>query len=97
MWLLGAHISPYDKGNRNNHEPLRPRKLLLHRDEIRRMAEQTHQRGNTVVVLAMYLKRGMAKVELGVARGKKSYDKRADLAKRDAEREMARAMRHADR
>ncbi len=97
IWLYNAHISPYDKGNRNNHEPERPRKLLLHRAEIRQLAEDTNQKGNTIVVLAMYLKRGMAKVELGVARGKKSYDKRETLAKRDAEREMARAIRHVDR
>ncbi len=97
LWLYNAHISPYDKGNRNNHEPERPRKLLLHRGEIRELAEGTNQKGNTIVVLAMYLKRGMAKVELGVARGKKSYDKRETVAKREAEREIARAIRHADR
>jgi SsrA-binding protein len=97
MWLFNAHISPYDKGNRNNHDPERPRKLLLHRDQVRELSEITQQKGHTVVVLAMYLKRGMAKLELGVARGKKAYDKREALAKRDAERDMQRAVRHADR
>jgi SsrA-binding protein len=97
LWLFNAHISPYDKGNRNNHDPERPRKLLLHRDQIRELSESTRQKGQTVVVLAMYLKRGMAKLELGVARGRKSYDKREVIAKRDAERDIARALRHSDR
>jgi SsrA-binding protein len=97
MWLFNAHIAAYDKGNRNNHNPERPRKLLLHRDQIRELAEDTRQKGQTLVPLAMYLKRGMAKVELGVARGKKSYDKREAIARRDAERDMQRALRHADR
>jgi SsrA-binding protein len=97
MWLYNAHISLYDKGNRNNHEPERRRKLLMHRAEIRELATSTQQKGNTIVVLAMYLKRGMAKLELGVARGKKSYDKRETIAKRDADRDIARALRHADR
>lgn len=94
LWLFNSHIAQYDKGNRNNHDPYRVRKLLLHKDEIRRLAEATRQRGLTIVPLAMYLKRGMAKLELGVARGRKAYDKREAIAKRDAEREMARAVRH---
>lgn len=97
LWLIGAHIAPYDKGNRNNHAPERPRKLLLHRDEIRELAEKTNKKGNAVVPLAMYFKRGLAKLELGVARGKRSYDKRDSIAKRDAERDIQRALRHADR
>jgi SsrA-binding protein len=97
MWLFGAHISQYDKGNRNNHEPLRVRKLLLHRNQIARLTQVTQQQGQTVVVLSMYLKRGMAKLELGVGRGRKSYDKRQVIAKREADREIQRAMRHADR
>lgn len=97
MWLFNAHIAPYEKGNRNNHNPERPRKLLLHRDQIRELAEDTRQKGQTLVPLAMYLKRGMAKVELGVARGKRSYDKREAIARRDAERDIQRALRHADR
>jgi len=97
LWLFNAHISPYDKGNRNNHEPERPRKLLLHRWQIRNLSDKARQRGGTIVPLAMYLKRGMAKLELGVARGRKSYDKRQAIATRDAQREMARALRHSDR
>jgi SsrA-binding protein len=97
LWLFNAHISQYDKGNRNNHEPDRPRKLLLHRRQISELAETTNKRGNSVVPLAMYLKRGMAKLELGVGRGKKSFDKRESIAKRDAERDIQRALRHTDR
>jgi SsrA-binding protein len=98
LWLVGAHIAPYEKASGfDQQEPLRPRKLLLHRDEIRRLAEATNQRGLTIVVLAMYFKRGMAKVELGIARGRRSFDKREAIAKRDAERDIARALRHADR
>jgi len=97
LWLFNAHISQYDKGNRNNHEPDRPRKLLLHRSQISELAETTNKRGNSVVPLAMYLKRGMAKLELGVGRGKKSFDKRDSIAKRDAERDIQRALRHTDR
>jgi len=97
LWLFNAHISQYDKGNRNNHEPDRPRKLLLHRSQISELAETTNKRGNSVVPLAMYLTRGMAKLELGVGRGKKSFDKRESIAKRDAERDIQRALRHTDR
>ena len=97
LWLFNAHISQYDKGNRNNHEPDRPRKLLLHRSQISELAETTNKRGNSVVPLAMYLTRGMAKLELGVGRGKKSFDKRESIAKRDADRDIQRALRHTDR
>lgn len=97
MWLFNAHIAPYENASVQNHDPERPRKLLLHRVQIEELAEQTQQRGQTVVVLSMFLKRGMAKVELGVARGKKSFDKRQTIAEREAGRDIARAMRHNDR
>lgn len=93
FWLVNAHIAQYPAGNRNNHEPTRPRKLLLHRAEIRELREAVDQRGLTVVPLALYLKRGMAKVELGLARGRRRYDKRQAIAHREAERQMARAIR----
>lgn len=89
-WLVNAHIAPYDQASHNNHDPLRPRKLLLHKTEIRRIWDDVRQKGMTVVPLRVYLKEGRAKVEIAVAKGKKLYDKRADLAKRDAEREIER-------
>jgi len=97
IYLVGAHISPYEQGNRFNHEPLRPRKLLLHKREIGRLAAQVAQRGYTIVPLRLYWSGGRAKVELALARGKRQYDKRQDLADRDVAREIARAMRHRDR
>lgn len=97
VYLVGAHISPYEQGNRFNHEPLRPRKLLLHKREIGRLAAQVAQRGYTIVPLRLYWSGGRAKVELALARGKRQYDKRQDLADRDVAREIARAMRHRDR
>jgi SsrA-binding protein len=87
-WLLQCHISPYSHGNRANHDPLRARKLLLHRTEINRLGAKVAQEGRTLVPLRMYFKHGLAKVEIAVARGKKTYDKRAAHAKRDAERRM---------
>jgi SsrA-binding protein len=93
LYLIGAHISPYDQGNIWNHDPLRPRKLLLHRTEIDRIAGKVRERGYTVVPTKVYFKDGRAKVEIGLARGKKLYDKRHDLAKRDAERDVQRALR----
>lgn len=87
------HISPYDYGNRFNHDPMRPRRLLLHKEEIRKIAGKVRERGYTLVPLRMYFKRGWAKLELAVAKGKKSYDKRADIAERDARREAERAMK----
>jgi SsrA-binding protein len=92
-WLTGVHIAPYEQGNRYNHEPLRERKLLLHRDQIDSLVGQSKQRGYTIIPLQMYLKRGRAKVELGLARGKKQYDKRAAIAERDAQRDIDRALR----
>lgn len=90
--LYGMHISPYEMGNRYNVDPLRPRKLLLHKQEIRKLTGLTKERGLTLVPLSMYINTdGRAKIELGVARGKKLYDKREDIAKRDVDRKMAQA------
>ncbi len=96
LWLLGAHIAPYAHGNVANHDPLRPRKLLLHRHEISKLGAKVAQQGLTLVPLRLYLKDGIAKVELALARGRKRYDKRAAIAKREAERDMARAVRRRD-
>ena len=92
-WLHGLHISPYDPASHWNVDPLRARKLLLHRREIRRLIGATQQEGFTLVPLELYLKDGQVKVALALARGKKSFDKREDLKKRDAQREMQRAVR----
>jgi SsrA-binding protein len=89
-WLINAHIAAYDQASHYNHDPLRPRKLLLHRSEIRKLWENVRQKGVTVVPLRVYLKDGLAKVEIALAKGKKLYDKRADIAKRDVERELDR-------
>ena len=87
-WLVDAHISPYEQANINNHDPLRPRRLLLHRDEIRKLWDTVRQKGVTIIPLRVYLKKGRAKAEIAVAKGKKLYDKRDALARRDAEREI---------
>jgi SsrA-binding protein len=92
-WLHGVHIPEYTQGTWTNHEPRRVRKLLLHRKEIDRLARSTQERGLTLVPLSLYFKDGRAKIELGLARGKRSYDKRQDLAKRDAAREVERELR----
>ena len=93
MILYGMNISPYEQGNRYNVEPLRPRKLLLHKQEIRKLIGYTTIKGLTLVPLKMYInEEGRAKVEIAVARGKKNYDKRDDIAKRDAKRDMDRKM-----
>ncbi len=92
-WLLGAHIAPYDPASRYNHDPVRPRRLLLHKEEIRELWEAVRQKGVTIVPVQVYLKDGRAKIDLAIARGKKLYDKRQEIAKRDAEREMARETR----
>jgi SsrA-binding protein len=89
-WLIGAHIAPYEQGNRNNHEPTRTRKLLLHRDQIAELVGRTQAKGFTLVPLKLYIRDGMAKLELGVARGRKAYDKRRVIAERDARRELDR-------
>ena len=92
-WLVDAHIAPYVEANRNNHEPRRPRKLLLHKKEIERLWEQVRQKGLTIIPTRIYLKEGRAKVEIAVARGKKKFDKRQAIAKKDAERDIARQAR----
>jgi len=90
IWLLNCHIPPYSHGNLNNHDPLRERKLLLHREEIRRLERRSKLAGLTLVPLRLYLQKGRVKVEMGVARGKKLYDKREAIKKRDLDRESRR-------
>jgi len=97
LWLCNAHIASYDAAGQNTHAPTRSRKLLLHRQEIDNLASKVMQKGLTVVPLKLYIKHGIAKVELGVAKGKKVYDKRETIARRDADREMERAMKHRRR
>ncbi|MEJ2262608.1 MAG: SsrA-binding protein SmpB [Anaerolineales bacterium] len=92
-WLVSAHIAPYDQASHYNHDPNRPRKLLLHRSEINRLWNEVRKKGVTIIPLRVYLRDGLAKVEIGVAKGKKLYDKRATIAKRDAEREIERQLR----
>jgi SsrA-binding protein len=92
VWLQGVHIPEYAQGTWTNHEPRRQRKLLLHRAEIERLIGRTRESGLTLVPLQLYFRDGKVKVELALARGKRSYDKRQDLARRDAQREMARAV-----
>jgi len=96
-WLIGCHISPYSHGTDANHDPERDRKLLLHRREIGRLTGKTAERGLTMVPLRLYFKGGRAKVELGLARGKKLRDKRATLREREVQREMERAAREGRR
>jgi len=97
VYLYNMHISPYEEGNQFNHEPLRPRKLLMHKSEIVKLFSQTREKGFTLVPLKIYFKHGMAKLELGLASGKKNYDKRHDLAERDAKREVDRALKDRQR
>jgi SsrA-binding protein len=92
--LLNAHINPYDAASRSNHEPTRTRKLLLHKQEIRRLAGKVQQKGLTLVPLRLYFKDGRAKVELGLAKGKKLYDKRETLRKKAAQREVERSLKN---
>jgi SsrA-binding protein len=89
-WLIGAHIAPYEQGNRNNHEPTRTRKLLLHRDQIAELIGRTQAKGFTLVPLRLYIRGGRAKLEIGIARGKKAHDKRRAIAERDARRDLER-------
>ncbi|HHY46976.1 MAG TPA: SsrA-binding protein SmpB [Firmicutes bacterium] len=91
--LYNMHISPYDYGNRFNHDPLRTRKLLLHKSEIRKLIGKTREQGYTLVPLRVYLKRGLAKVELALAKGKRLHDKREAIAERTARREAQRALK----
>lgn len=98
VFLYNMHISPYEQGNRFNHDPKRTRKLLLHKSEIRRLIGKTQEKGLTLIPLRVYLNpRGFAKLELALARGKKLYDKREAIAARDANREIARALRERNR
>ncbi len=96
VWLINAHISPYPNAHYENHEPERRRKLLLHRKEIRKLFGKTQERGQSLVPLSIYFKEGRAKVELALAKGKRAYDKRQSMKRKDAEREMARAVRRRD-
>ncbi len=97
LYLIEATISPYDHGNRENHDPTRPRKLLLHRREINKILDALQSKGMAMVPTKLYLSGGLAKVEVALARGKKLYDKRSDLRKRDADRQVERALREKHR
>jgi SsrA-binding protein len=94
MFLVNSHISPYSHGNMQNHDPERERKLLLHRDEIKRLTGKTVEKGLTLVPLKVYFSRGRAKVELALARGKRQHDKRETMKRRDAEREIRRELKN---
>jgi len=89
-WLEDAHIAPYEQANIHNHDPLRPRKLLLHSSEIHKLWSTVRQKGVAIIPLSIYIHNGRAKVEIAIAKGKKLYDKRAEIAKRDSQREIAR-------
>ena len=93
LMLHNMHISPYDPGNRFNHEPLRNRKLLMHRSEIDKLIGKTQEKGYTLVPLKLYFTHGIAKIQIGLVTGKKNYDKRQDMAERDAKRDMDREFR----
>lgn len=97
LLVQGMHISPYEKGNIFNRDPVRPRKLLAHKNEIRRLAQQVKLQGYTLVPLSLYFKHGRVKLELGVCKGKKLYDKRASAAARDAKRDIDRALKSQGR
>jgi SsrA-binding protein len=94
MWLYGMHISPYEQGNRFNKDPLRPRRLLLHKNEILRLYGQTRTAGLTLVPTRLYFRHGRVKVEIGLARGKKNYDKREDEARKQASRDIDRHLKN---
>jgi SsrA-binding protein len=95
-WLLEAYIAPYAEANRFNHEPRRPRQLLLHKREIRKLRDTTRKKGLTIIPTKVYLKGGRAKVEIALARGKKLHDKRQTIAQREIERDLKRQMRHRE-
>ena len=95
--IYGMHVSPYEKGNIFNKDPLRPKKLLLHKREISKLLGAITQQGYTIVPLQVYFKGSLAKCEIGIAKGKKLYDKRADIAKKDAKRDMERAFKEYNR
>jgi SsrA-binding protein len=90
LWLVGMHVSPFEKGNINNHDPLRDRKLLLHRKEILKMAVKLQEKGLALIPLRIYFKKNIAKVEIGLCRGKKFFDKRETIKKREVERQIRR-------
>jgi SsrA-binding protein len=92
-WLRGAHVAPYEQASRYNHDPLRPRRLLLNKKEIRQLFNSVRQKGMTIVPTRVYIKQGRAKIEIALARGRKLHDKRQVIAKRDAEREAERESR----
>lgn len=97
VFIHNMHISPYEQGNRFNVDPIRPRKLLLHKGEIKKLFSIIREKGYTLVPLRMYFKRGLVKLEIGLAKGKKLYDKRQDAADRDARREIDRALKERGR
>jgi len=97
LWLVNVHIAAYEPAGRCGHDPLRSRKLLLHRREINRLTSRVQERGYTIVPLRLYLKHGRAKVELGLVRGKRQYDKRATIAKRESQRQIERALKNQER
>mgnify|MGYP001363700675 CR=1 FL=1 len=97
VFMYNVHISPYEQGNRYNHDPLRPRKLLLHRREIDKLMGETKEAGYSLIPTKIYLKDGYAKVEIALAKGKKKYDKREDLKKKEAKREIERAFKERQR
>jgi SsrA-binding protein len=97
IFLLNCHISPYSHGNIANHDPMRTRKLLLHKREIQRLIGKIQQKGYALIPLKIYFKNEKAKVELGLAKGKKAYDKREDIKKREADREMEKAFKEGNR
>ena len=92
-WLVNAHIAPYNPASRDNHDPLRDKKLLLHKKEIKKLWDEVRQKGTTIIPIKVYLTQGRAKVEIAVAKGKKNFDKRQTLKKRDAQREIDRALK----
>jgi SsrA-binding protein len=94
VWLYGSHISVYEQGNINNHEPMRTRKLLLNKSEIKKLIGRVKEKGLTLIPLRLYFKNGKVKVELALAKGKKVYDKREAIAKRDAQREQERGVKY---
>jgi SsrA-binding protein len=97
LWLVDAHIAAYEHGNRENHDPTRPRKLLMHRREINRLIDRVSTRGYTLVPTLLYLKEGRAKLEIALARGKHQYDKRQAIAARDSQRQIEKSLRERER
>jgi SsrA-binding protein len=94
-WIVNMHISPYEQGNRFNHDPVRTRKLLLHRKQINQLIGKTGQQGYTIVPIQIHLKNGFAKVLVGVGKGKKHYDRREDIKQKEAKRDVARALKES--